>query len=292
MAKKKKSGFFDRLKHKYKLIIFKDDTFEEVWSQNLSRFNLIALIGGLSIAMTVLIFVLIAYTPVRHLVPGYPDDEMTANIRLNALKLDSLENQIRIKDQYFENIRRIIFGEIQADSEYVKPVDTTLNYSNLSFQKSPEDSILRKHVEEQDMYNLKVFSSKPVSSSGRISDIVFFPPIKGIITNKFNKAEKHYGVDIVAAPNETILATLDGTVTLSSYTTEAGYVIYIQHPNNMVSVYKHLSTRLKSQGNTVRAGEGIAIIGNSGEYTSGPHLHFEIWHNGKALNPEDYIVFN
>ncbi|MFH2142146.1 MAG: M23 family metallopeptidase, partial [Bacteroidota bacterium] len=197
-----------------------------------------------------------------------------------------------IKDQYFNNIMRTIFEEPVIDSTNYKPVDTAVDYSNISFQKSIEDSILRKHVEDHDQYSLKVFSNISTGRSDKLSDVVFFPPIKGLITNKFDLSQKHYGIDVVAVPDEAILSTLNGTVTLSTYTVGEGYVINIQHPNNIVSVYKHLSNRLKMQGDKVKAGEGIAIIGNSGEYTSGPHLHFELWYNGSPINPEDYIVFN
>ena len=119
----------------------------------------------------------------------------------------------------------------------------------------------------------------------------FFTPLKGLVTNHFNLSENHYGIDIVSKPDEVILAVLDGTVTLSAWTLETGYIIEIQHSANLISVYKHLSQRLKETGSKVRAGEAIAIIGNTGELSSGPHLHFELWRNGIPLNPESYIMF-
>ncbi len=119
----------------------------------------------------------------------------------------------------------------------------------------------------------------------------FFPPVKGIITRGFNPMEGHYGIDMVAAPNEVVKATLDGTVTMSTWTLETGYVIQIQHDYELISVYKHNATLFKSVGQKVVAGDAIAIVGNSGELTTGPHLHFELWHDRVPLNPVEYIVF-
>jgi murein DD-endopeptidase MepM/ murein hydrolase activator NlpD len=145
-------------------------------------------------------------------------------------------------------------------------------------------------IESQDRFELNT-QEQHSSKTNDISSFFFFTPVKGTVTNVFNSAEKHFGVDIAAAPNEAIKATLDGTVILSAWTSETGYIITIQHSNNLVSVYKHNSALLKKAGTYVKAGEAIAIIGNSGEYTSGPHLHFELWYNGSPVNPKDYIAF-
>ena len=147
---------------------------------------------------------------------------------------------------------------------------------------------MRTEIEQQDKYNLSV-GNEP--GSGSISNFYFFTPVKGTITTKFNSTEKHFGVDVVAAPDAVIKSTLDGTVVMSDWTSQTGYVIAIQHSNNLFSIYKHNSALLKSAGNVVKAGEVIAIIGNSGEITTGPHLHFELWYNGAPVDPTDYIAF-
>jgi murein DD-endopeptidase MepM/ murein hydrolase activator NlpD len=115
--------------------------------------------------------------------------------------------------------------------------------------------------------------------------------VNGIVTNSFKGSENHFGTDIVAGPNEVVKATLDGTIILSTWTIETGNVVQIQHDNDLISVYKHNAEILKNMGKRVKAGEPIAIIGNSGELTTGPHLHFELWYKGKPVNPEEYITF-
>jgi murein DD-endopeptidase MepM/ murein hydrolase activator NlpD len=168
-------------------------------------------------------------------------------------------------------------------------IDTSVEVGNIQFSTSIEDSILRTQIEEEEQYNLLVTDQDHASSG--LTGVHFFAPIRGMVTNPFNAGANHFGTDIVAAPNEVVKATLDGTVILATWTLETGYVLQIQHDNNLVSIYKHNAELLKKVGNVVRAGDAIAIIGNSGELTTGPHLHFEIWHNGTPIDPEQFIVF-
>lgn len=285
---KKRKILFNRLKHKYRLVFFNDNTFEEVWHLRLSLLNVLSAIGTVSIFMTTLVIVLIAFTPLREFIPGYPSKDMRREIILNALKLDSLESTIRIKDQYIETINAIVMGKgpSLADSLNRNP---GIADRNISFTKSAADSVFRKQIEKQEQFN---FTSNIDKKNDRsISDMHFFTPVKGLITSDFNSKEKHYGIDIVANPNEVVKATLGGTVIMSSWTGETGNVIQIQHENNIVSVYKHCASLLKKAGDKVQTGDAIAIIGNSGELTTGPHLHFELWHDGKPINPKDFIVF-
>lgn len=287
MAKKSKLNKENRLYDKYRLIIYNDQTFKEVWYLRLSKLNFIALIIAIFLLLSAGIYSLVAFTDIRELIPGYPDDNVRRTILINALRLDSLENEIRIRDNYFRNLNAIISGE--EPDNMLAIVDTSIEYSNIQFTKSLEDSILRMQIEEEEQYNLTVLDDIP-SSSGLVSTH-FFAPIKGHVTNSFNAYENHFGTDIVAAPNEVVKATLDGTVIMASWTVETGYVLEIQHNNNLISIYKHNAELLKKVGNLVKAGDAIAIIGNSGELTTGPHLHFELWYNGTPVNPEEYIVF-
>lgn len=287
MAKKSKLNKENRLNDKYRLIIYNDQTFKEVWYLRLSKLNFIALIIAIFILLSAGIYSLVAFTNIREMIPGYPDDNVRRAILMNALRLDSLENEIRMRDNYFRNLNAIISGE--EPDNMLAIADTSIEYSNIEFTKSLEDSILRMQIEEEEQYNLTVLDDIP-SSSGLVS-IHFFAPIKGHVTNGFNAYENHFGTDIVAAPNEVVKATLDGTVIMASWTVETGYVLEIQHNNNLISIYKHNAELLKKVGNLVKAGDAIAIIGNSGELTTGPHLHFELWYNGTPVNPEEYIVF-
>lgn len=285
---KQRHILINRLKHKYRLVFFNDNTFEEVWHLRLSAMNVLSALGTISIILIVLVIVLMAFTPLRSLIPGYPDEDMKRKNFLNALRLDSLENQLRIRDQYFANLNTLISG--QDPINYQNKPDSTKNYKKIHFTKSVNDSIMRRQIEEEEQFNFSVSTStKKVNS---ISQMHFFTPVKGIITNPYNAKENHFGIDIVASPNEVVKSTLDGTVTEAQWTLETGYNIQIQHSNNIISVYKHNAILLKKVGTHVNAGDAIAIIGNSGELSSGPHLHFELWYNGHAVNPADYIVFN
>jgi murein DD-endopeptidase MepM/ murein hydrolase activator NlpD len=278
----------ERLRDKYRLIIYNDNTFEEVGFIRLTGFNLLWILGALSFIMVSLTFVLIAYTSVRELIPGYPDTNIRREIVMNALRLDSLEHEIVKRDLYFQNINSIIMGRKPAN---VGDTSSQKNQEkNIVFSKSPKDSLLRLQVEDEEQFNLAVNTNEKYVTTN-LSQIHFFTPLRGVVTNGFYSETNHYGTDIVAGPNEVIKATLDGTVILASWTLETGYVIQIQHENNIISVYKHNAELLKKAGSRVVAGEPIAIVGNSGELTSGPHLHFELWFNGRPLNPEDYIVF-
>ena len=254
----------------------------------LSRLNVITAVGGTALLLIVLVTIIIAFTPIREFIPGYPDGTTRRNIVQNSLKVDSLEREIQQWRLYLGNLHTILRGENPENFESLP--DTSVRYKEISFTRSLEDSLLRLQIEEEELYNLSVLDFQKKGKE-EISSMHFFPPVKGVVTNSFNFQQNHFGVDIVAPPNEVVVAIADGTVTLSSWTLETGYVIQIQHVGNLISAYKHNSKLLKQSGSQVKAGEAIAIIGNSGELTTGPHLHFELWYNGTPVNPEKYIVF-
>lgn len=286
-AKPKKRSLFKGFKNKYRLSIFKDQTYEEVLTFRLTKLNLLSVVGTSIILLIVLTTVLIAFTPIREFIPGYTDVNLRRQVYLNAILLDSLENQLRIRDQYYGNILDIIAG--REPRSFDVGTDTTIRIEDIRFTRSVEDSLLRLQVEGEDQFSLTV----PEGRSGAVTvpAILFFPPVKGLIINPFSPTNNHYGVDLVTEPDQPVKAVLDGTVTVATWTLETGYIIQIQHANNFLSFYKHNAELLKSAGDMVRAGETIAIVGNSGELTTGPHLHFELWRNGAPLNPEEYIVF-
>lgn len=285
---KKRKILLNKLKHKYRLVFFNDNTFEEVWHLRLSLFNVLSVIGTVSIFMTTLVILLIAFTPLREFIPGYPSKDLRREIILNALRLDSLSNSLRIMTQYNENLKAIISGEGSVFSDSASSAPSLTN-KNISFTKSQADSVFRKQIEKQEQFN---FSSKiEKKAEGSISDMHFFAPVKGLVSDEFNPQKNHLGIDIVGNPNEVVKATLSGTVVLSSWTAETGNVIQLQHENNVISVYKHCASLLKKVGDKVKTGDAIAIIGNSGELSTGPHLHFELWHDGKPLNPKEFVNF-
>ncbi len=282
---KKKRSWRD----KYRFSVSNDTTFEEVWRIRLTQYNAFLLITSLFFFVIGTTALLIAFTNLRELIPGYPDVTMRRNILLSAIRLDSLERELTIRDKYFANLNSIIAGNQPADIYALR--DTTRNYKSITFKDSPEDSILRVQVENDDRYNLTLdpVASEPVTS---LAGLHFFPPVKGMVSGKFDPRSKHYGTDIVTKPKSPVNAALDGTVIFTGWTMETGFVIEVQHSNNIVSVYKHNASLLKATGDMVRTGEAIAVVGDSGElYTSGPHLHFEIWYKGRPLDPEEHIIF-
>lgn len=286
MAKndKKKTSWRD----KFRFAVTNDTTFAEVWRIRLTRYNAFLLIFFVVFFIVGATASLIAFTNLREFIPGYPDVTMRRNILLNAIRLDSLERELSLRDRYFENLSSIIAGERPASSMSLR--DTTINYNTLSFRTSPEDSALRAQIETESRYNISQNQAPEYETS--LASLHFFPPVRGIVSGKFDPAKRHYGTDIVTRPKAQVDAALAGTVILTGWTRETGYVIQVQHANNIVSVYKHNASLLKETGDLVRTGEAIAVVGNSGEiYTSGPHLHFEIWYKGSPLDPEKYVIF-
>jgi murein DD-endopeptidase MepM/ murein hydrolase activator NlpD len=282
---KKKSNWRD----KYRFSVINDHTFEEVWRVILTRYNAFLLITFLVIFIIGATTSLIAFTNLKEFIPGYPDVTMRRNILMSAIRLDSLDRELAIRDKYFANLNAIISGNQPVEMSVRQ--DTTKNYKEINFTTSPEDSVLRARIENEERYNLTLGPSTPESVSS-LAGMHFFPPVKGIISGRYDVRTKHFGTDIVTKPKAIVSSALDGTVIFTGWTMETGFVIEVQHPNNIVSVYKHNANLLKETGDLVRAGEAISIVGDSGElYTSGPHLHFEIWYKGSALDPEKHILF-
>jgi murein DD-endopeptidase MepM/ murein hydrolase activator NlpD len=232
---------------------------------------------------------LIAFTNLREFIPGYPDVTMRRNILMSAIRLDSLDRELALRDKYFANLNAIISGREPVDLFSIQ--DTSGKYNSITFNTSPEENALREQVEREERFNLTLGPGTAESVSG-LAGLHFFPPVRGVVSGKYDPRTKHFGTDIVTKPKAQVSAVLDGTVIFTGWTMETGYVIEVQHSNNIVSVYKHNSSLLKETGDLVRAGELISIVGDSGElYTSGPHLHIEIWYKGSSLDPEKHIIF-
>jgi len=275
------------LKDKYRLGVYNDTTYEQVFHFRLKGRGVLISIAISVVILIALTTILIAFTPIRELIPGYPNRETRRIMQNNVLRADSLENVIAEWAHYIDNSIRVISGN--STHIVLNPPDS--NYTNKPFQdvRSKEDSLFRVQIESQEQFSFR--NGTTIQKSRELSDIHFFTPLKGDITARFNPAENHLGTDIVSSPNDVVVAVLDGTVIMSEWTVETGNVIQIQHADDLVSIYKHNAKLLMKQGSKVKAGEAIAIVGNSGELTSGPHLHFELWYKGTPLNPEQYIVF-
>ena len=269
-----------------------DETLEERFTFRLSRLNVFVALGTMTIVLIFLTSILIAFTPLREYIPGYTNVGIRKRLYQLQYRTDSIMKDLERKDLFIKNMKDIINGK-----EFATDTQSTglpkKNYEDVRISKSPEDSLLRLEVENQNRYNLsRMGGAETVPGKNRsLGNILFFTPMKGIITNEFRAAERHFGIDIVAGQDEAIKAVLDGTVILSDWTLETGYVIMLQHPYDLISVYKHNSALLKKCGEFVKAGSPIAIIGETGELTSGPHLHFELWSGGNPVDPKVYIKF-
>ncbi len=303
------------LKHKHRFVIIDSDTFREKWSFQLSASNLFVSVGISMIVLVILTTLLIAFTPLREYIPGYMQTALVEKAYKSTSVVDSLEQVLRGQEMMLNNIKQVIVGEEIEDMEI--PHTDASKLKPVTYERSHSDSMLRKEIESHDRYQV-VEKRKPGSTNERPSsfdfanqvlgsprtytersfpdahslpDYLFFSPLKGKVVSTFEAKKNHYGIDIAGSENALIKAAYNGTVLFSNFTVETGYVIAIQHPNNIITVYKHNSALLKHIGDVVRAGEPIAFIGNSGELTTGPHLHFELWYNGKPVDPMEYINF-
>ena len=286
-----KEKWYRKLRNKYKLVILNDETYEEKLSFKLTRLNVFIAAGTLAILLIIITSIIIAFTPLREYIPGYTDVSLYEKLyRLENLT-DSVERASRQHSLYIENLKLILAGK---DTTIISPwkQDTVGTYANITSNPSREDSLFREEFENMlNSGEVKMTARERGNARPDISSFAFFTPLRGIVTSKFDPSSRHYGVDIVSVQNEAIKATLDGVVIFAGWTLETGYTITIQHEYDLVSVYKHNSALLKEQGSFVKAGDPIAIIGSSGELSSGPHLHFELWYNGVPINPTDLIRF-
>ena len=281
--KKRINGFWKKALNKYRFVIMTDDSFEEKFSLKTNRLNVFLFLSFFTLFCVVATFILITNTSLREFVPGKESEEVQREIVSLVLRSDSLMARLENQQLYFENFKTIIGGKIPLDSSIT--IDNKNIEKKPSFERSVEDSFLRILVEsnETGMINLK--------NNVKNELFAFFTPVLGVVSDTFNLKAKHFGIDLVAKENSRISSVLDGVVVISDWNPQTGYVIGVQHKNGFLSLYKHNSMLLKSVGNYVNAGEHIAVIGNTGEFSSGPHLHFELWLDGVAVNPKNYILF-
>ncbi|MGB6269607.1 MAG: M23 family metallopeptidase [Olleya sp.] len=288
MAKteKKSKKIKKKLLHRYRLVILNDDTFEERLSLNLTRLNVFVL-GTLSaILLIVFTTILIAFTPLKEYIPGYSSTSLKKKAVQLSFKTDSLQRVIDLNEKYFASIKQVLQGEVSTVNFNKDSIiqAAKLEVSQVDLNPIKEDSLLREKVDKEDKYNLFETATSRAS-------FVLFPPANGTISENYNSKTKHYAVDVVLAKDTPIKATADGTVIFAEWTAQTGYVIILEHSYGLISVYKHNASLTKTQGDLVKAGEVIATSGNTGEFTPGPHLHFEVWSDGYPVNPTNFIDF-
>ncbi|MDR2814468.1 MAG: M23 family metallopeptidase [Prevotellaceae bacterium] len=282
MAKKETSRYIHKLRNKYRLIIYNDITYAEVWHMRLSRLNVLTFFSTIALIVVAVVVSLIAFTPLREFIPGYPDSRTRRNIVQNAQRLDSLEQKVQRWALYNDNLNLILSGKDPVDVEDASDTALRQRYNSIMVAHSIDDSLFRRQVEEVELQNLTMLNSNENSPS--VGNLHFYPPVRGKVTSAFSPQEQRLGICIASAPGSAVMATLDGTLVAASWTVENGYVITIQHELNIITVYKNNKQLFKQAGARVSAGEIIAIA-------NADAVEFEIWNSGTPVNPEQYIVF-
>ena len=285
--KKEKKNYINKLTRSYKVVVSSEDTFEERLSfstNKLSGFLVLTLYSIILIAFTISI---VFFTQLREMVPGYSSSDLLTQAIFLTKKTDSLENELELNNTFYQSIENVLSGKteqiIYKDS-LVKSNETE-NTDIKAISANAEDSILRKYVEQEDKFNLTI-------NELVIENKMFVSPVKGQITQKFDPLNNHFALDILADIGTPVKSILEGRIIFSEWSIDTGYVLIIDHGDNIISVYKHNSKVLKTQNNYVKAGEVIAYSGNQGTLSTGPHLHFELWKNGTPINPEPLFNFN
>ncbi|MDR0536990.1 MAG: M23 family metallopeptidase [Tannerellaceae bacterium] len=284
--KRNRQSFWRRIRFKYKLSFFNEGTLEEVWSFRLSQLSAFAVLLAFALLLVAFTAFIIIKTPMKNYLPGYLDVEIRKGIIENALRADSLENIIYLQGKYLDNFTAILTGTMPIDS--VLPFDSmAIIGADYDIPRSRKEEEFVKDFEEAEKYNLMSISQNPAKQEMAF----FYKPANGVVSAAYDAGIGHYGVDLVAAPRESVMATLDGTVIYTGYDPHFGNIMALQHRNGFVSIYKHNELLLKRTGDNVVAGEAIALVGNTGALSTGPHLHFELWLKGNPVNPEEYISF-
>ncbi len=275
-----------KLLHKYRLVVLNEETFEERFSFKLNRLNVFVFSIISAVLLIAITTFIIAFTPLREYIPGYSSTSLKKKATELTYKTDSLKQVIEINEQYLSSIRKVLSGDIKTVNFNKDSVieAAKMDISEINLSASKEDSILREKVAQEDKYN-------PLLSASEIG-LVFFAPVKGTISEPYNPKAKHLAVDVVTVKDSPVKAAADGTVIFAGWTANTGNVIILEHSNNTITVYKHNASLNKSQGELVKGGEVIAVVGNTGELTTGPHLHFEIWREGYPVDPRDFIDFD
>ena len=287
---KKKLNFRKRLSKKllsrYRLVILNEENYEEQFFFRLSILNLLIISTFVLSFLITSTLLILSYTSLKEFIPGYASDSMRKQAIINASKLDSLTISYNQSLNQLNSIKRVLTGDIKFEEfkEREFKLDTENIEVKLNSKKIKEDSLLRNIVDREDRYSLNVNETSNES-------FLFFPPVSGQISQKFNPSIKHYAVDIVAKENEPVRSVADGVVIFSEWSIDTGYVIILEHNKGYLSVYKHNESLNNFQGDIVQGGDIIGTVGNTGEYSTGYHLHFELWNNGYPLNPEDFINF-
>lgn len=290
MENSEKKNWRERIKDPYRLVIMNDETFEEISSYKLTLLNVYVLLSTLVVVTAALVVFLIIFTPIKKYIPGYGSAGSSRELMKLNKEVENMEKQLTADSLYIDNLKKVLMGDIQPP----KPEDESeqiFEDSLLEVERIAEDEQLRQEIKLEEIRQISQDVVPPSYDETPLERLHFTAPLSGEISAGFMPDKAHFGVDVLAPKNTAIKSTMDGVVIQSDWTLETGNTIGIQHANNIITFYKHNAVLLKKVGSKVKAGEAVAIIGNSGTLSDGPHLHFELWHRGRPLNPVDYIIF-
>ena len=284
MKNKKHNFLRQKLLNKYRFVILNEDSYEEKLSYKLTGLNIFLLTSFLAVLIIGVTTSLIAFTSLKEYIPGYDSTELRTKAVKNIETLDSLTQVIYSNQGFINSIGGVITGETQKEEIIIEEIDVEKVFNNKNLKTNKEDSILRKIVEKEDKFNALDSAVKKV-------DFVLFSPVVGKVTSGFDFGTKHFGIDVALPLKTPVKAVAGGTVVFAEWTVQTGFVIILEHTFGLTSIYKHNDSGIIKQGDLIEPGQVIAFSGNTGELTSGPHLHFELWREGNPINPLDYINF-
>ncbi len=277
----------DNKTSRFRLTVFEDKTHKTLFTVKFTRTGFFVATVSVLVVLTAIIYSIIAFTPVRTFIPGYPDAHSKRAAIQNAMRIDSLENVIYRWELYSENLRRVVEGEepLKIDSLIRSRENNKATTEELA-ALAQKDSLLREHVKEEEQFGISDRDKRNLPIEG----LHFFTPLKGVVSQGYDAAV-HPFIDITAPAGSVVKATLDGTVISAGWSDDSGYTIQIQHDGDIISIYKHNEKLLKQTGDKVTAGSPIALTGNTGKLSTGEHLHFELWYKGESVDPTKYINF-
>ncbi|MBG42492.1 MAG: peptidase M23 [Aequorivita sp.] len=282
---KRAKKFKKKLLHKYRLVILNEETFEERFSFKLNRLNVFVFSTLFALFLILATTFIIAFTPLREYIPGYSSTALKKKATRLAYKTDSLQQILDVNEQYLASIKKVLTGDVKTvNFNKDSLIEVAKTDPSVLIRTSRNDSLLREAVAKEDKYNPLI--------APQVQQYALFAPVKGTISENYDSTSKHYAVDVVTVKDSPVKAVADGTVIFAEWTAATGYVIILKHDNNLISVYKHNAMLTKEQGEIVKAGEVIGTVGNTGELTTGPHLHFELWRDGFPVNPTSFIDFD
>ena len=289
-AMKKKTNklkpFIQKMRFKYRVSILNENTLEESWHVRLSRFSVFMFVSTFIVFTFILLTILIFTTPISHYLPGYGETGNRSNIIKESMRTDSLVKQVDLQEGYIDVVKGIIAGKMKPDSIASLDSIALKQRARILIEKSKREKNFVENFEKEEKYNLASIDTKPTENT-----YVFFRPTRGVISSSFDLAEQQYGINLITSPNESVLSVLAGTVVYAAFTFDYGWVIQVQHENNYLSIYKNNTRVLKRVGDQVKAGECIAITGDATGKKAGNQFYFELWKQGKPVNPEEVIIF-